>query len=240
MADRIHWHWMKSHTARKGPLHCTHNWCDEACGRAREKERPQQRRFIEGDWEFVLCYKEGQRVEGDPRTQVRERTTQVMWEEAHRSEGTIASALRQIQLMESEQMVKKGLQMSNDTWRIKEEARALAGVWGFGHEQHQAQGCRLCSDTCVCSQAHLSRAHEGKTMLVVNKGGGQAELYVENQSVGVVSLEGLLQEGSAEEMSGWYCNTYQHYCLNQVDPKAGGQVHATRLGYDAGGGGGTT
>jgi len=59
MADRIHWHWMKSHTARKGPLHCTHNWCDEACGRAREKERPQQRRFIEGDWEFVLCYKEG-------------------------------------------------------------------------------------------------------------------------------------------------------------------------------------
>ena len=72
-------------------------------------------------------------------------------------------------------------------------------------------------------------------MLVVNKGGGQAELYVENQSVGVVSLEGLLQEGSAEEMSGWYCNTYQHYCLNQVDPKAGGLVHATRLGYDAGG-----
>ena len=72
-------------------------------------------------------------------------------------------------------------------------------------------------------------------MLVVNKGGGQAELYVENQSVGVVSLEGLLQEGSEEEMSGWYCNTYQHYCLNQVDPKAGGQVHATRLGYDAGG-----
>ena len=62
----------------------------------------------------------------------------------------------------------KGPQMSNDTWRIKEEARALAGVRGFGHEQHQAQGCRLCSDTCACSQAHLSRAHEGQTMLAVN------------------------------------------------------------------------
>ena len=85
-------------------------------------------------------------MEGDPRAQVRERTTQVMWEEAHRSEGTIASALRKIPLMESEQMVKKGLQMSNDTWRIKEEAQALAGVWGFGHEQHQAQRCRVCSD----------------------------------------------------------------------------------------------
>ena len=105
--------------------------------------------------------------------------------------------------MESERIVKRGLQMSNDTWRIKEEARALAGVWGFGHEQHQAQGCRLCSDTCVCSQARLSKAHEGKTLLVVNKGSGQAELYVENQSVGVVGLEELLQEGSAEEVNGW-------------------------------------
>ena len=72
-------------------------------------------------------------------------------------------------------------------------------------------------------------------MLVVNKGGGQAELYVENQSMGVVSLEELLQEGSEDEMHRWYCDTYQHYCLNQVDPKAGGQVHAMRLGYAASG-----
>ena len=159
----------------------------------------------------------------------------MMWREANRGAGTVASALRQIKLMESEQVVKRGLQMSNDTWRIKEEARALAGVWGFGHEQHQAQGCRICSDACVCSRAHLSKAHEGKTMLVVNKGGGRAELYVENQPVGEVSLEELLQEGGEEEVSRWYCNTYQHYCLNQVDPKAGGQVHATQLGYAAGG-----
>ena len=45
----------------------------------------------------------------------------------------------------------------------------------------------------------------------MEKGWDQAdsELYVENQSVGVVSLEELLQEGSEEEVSGWYCNTYQ-------------------------------
>ena len=36
-------------------------------------------------------------------------------------------------------------------------------------------------------------------------------------------------------MGGWYCNTCQHYCLNQVDLKAGGWVHATKLGYAAGG-----
>ena len=48
-------------------------------------------------------------MEGDPRTQVWDRTTQVMWgREANRSEGTVASALRQIQLMASERMVKRG------------------------------------------------------------------------------------------------------------------------------------
>ena len=69
MAGRIHWHWMKSHTARKGPLHRTHNWCDEACGKMRDAEMPKQRRFIDGDWEFVLCYTGGGRVEGDPHSE---------------------------------------------------------------------------------------------------------------------------------------------------------------------------
>ena len=84
----------------------------------------------------MLCYKEGQWVEGDPHTQVQEHMTQVVWEEANWSEGTVASALSasQIQLMESEQIVKRGLQISNDTWHIKEEVQALTGVWGFGHE----------------------------------------------------------------------------------------------------------
>ena len=31
-------------------------------------------------------------------------------------------------------------------------------------------------------------------------------------------MEELLQERSEEEVSGRYCNTYQRYCLNQVDP----------------------
>ena len=48
-------------------------------------------------------------------------------------------------------------------------------------------------------------------------------------------MEELPQEGNEEEASGWYCNTHQHYRLNQVDPKAGGWVHATQLGYAAGG-----
>ena len=64
-----------------------------------------------------------------------------MWDEEHRLEGTVASALQQIKIMESEKIIKEGLQKTNDTWRIKEEARALAGVWGFGQECHLPRGC---------------------------------------------------------------------------------------------------
>ena len=51
-------------------------------------------RFVLWDWDIVLVGKDGQRVESDPRREIRRQMTRWYWERKGGLEGTAARALR--------------------------------------------------------------------------------------------------------------------------------------------------
>ena len=70
------------------------------------------------DWDIVLVGKDGQRIESDPRREIRRQMTRWYWERKGGLEGTAARALRA---------------MDNEQTQALKEVMAI-GSWGKGGE----------------------------------------------------------------------------------------------------------
>jgi hypothetical protein len=214
--DQVRWHWMKSHTERGGPLHEGHNRCDEMAGEATGWDDTAAPRLVLWDWGRVLVGKDGQRIESDPRREIRRQMTRWYWKQKGGLEGTAARALR---AMDNEQtqalkevMGEKGRGKDKKEWinGIRRK-HGLRSEW----EESESWACRLCGEGCRHHQQNGEKAvaclaesggcriHKGKCRIQRGSCNKCKETVQHTQAGCIPSLQKLVhanQEEVAEEL----------------------------------------